>query len=131
MLVVVLPRMKARMGECPYAPHHEQVDVLALDDFTHSRVVVRRGARSMHVCLHGADARHELQAAAANFLYGAALLLAYGVGHCAVIVPAGTSTELVQRFLNWKGQSKGLAMVKAVCGVLALLGGAWLIDSAP
>jgi cytochrome c-type biogenesis protein len=38
--------------------------------------------------------------AATNFLYGAALLLAYGVGHCAVIVAAGTSTELVQRFLN-------------------------------
>jgi len=34
-------------------------------------------------------------------LYGASLLLAYGVGHCAVIVVAGTSTELVQRFLNW------------------------------
>ena len=47
--------------------------------------------------------------AATNFLYGAALLLAYGVGHCAVIVAAGTSTELVQRFLNWNEHSKGVA----------------------
>jgi len=69
--------------------------------------------------------------AATNFLYGALLLLAYGVGHCSVIVAAGTSTELVQRFLNWNEQSKGVAVVKIVCGVLVLLGGVWLIYTAP
>jgi len=69
--------------------------------------------------------------AATNFLYGAALLLAYGVGHCSVIVAAGTSTELVQRFLNWNEQSKGVTVVKYVCGVLVILGGVWLIYSAP
>ena len=36
------------------------------------------------------------QLAKTNPLYGVALLLAYGAGHCAVIVAAGTSTELVQ-----------------------------------
>ncbi len=69
--------------------------------------------------------------AASNFLYGALLLLAYGVGHCSVIVAAGTSTELVQRFLNWNEQSKGITIVKRICGVLVLLGGVWLIYSAP
>jgi cytochrome c-type biogenesis protein len=69
--------------------------------------------------------------AATNFLYGAALLLAYGLGHCAVIVAAGTSTELVQRFLNWNENSKGVAVVKIVCGVLVILGGVWLIYAAP
>jgi cytochrome c-type biogenesis protein len=69
--------------------------------------------------------------AATNFFYGALLLLAYGVGHCSVIIAAGTSTELVQRFLNWNEQSKGLAMLKYVCGVLVILGGVWLIYSAP
>lgn len=64
-------------------------------------------------------------------LYGGSLLLAYGVGHCAVIVAAGTSTELVQRFLNWNQQSKGIAVVKNVCGVLVILGGLWLIYTAP
>jgi cytochrome c-type biogenesis protein len=59
--------------------------------------------------------------------YGASLLLAYGVRHCSVIVLAGTSTELVQRFLNWNEQSKGVAVVKITCGVLVLLGGVWLI----
>ncbi len=68
--------------------------------------------------------------AATNFLYGALLLLAYGVGHCAVIVAAGTSTELVQRFLNWNEHSKGLTVVKIICGILVILGGVWLIYSA-
>jgi cytochrome c-type biogenesis protein len=63
-------------------------------------------------------------------LYGVSLLLAYGVGHCAVIVAAGTSTEMVQRFLNWNEKSKGVAVVKIICGVLVLLGGVWLIYSA-
>ena len=40
---------------------------------------------------------------------------------------AGTSTELVQRLLNWHEQSKGLAVVKIVCGSLVILGGVWLI----
>lgn len=68
--------------------------------------------------------------AATNFLYAAALLFAYGLGHCAVIVAAGTSTELVQRFLNWNEQSKGVAVVKIICGILVILGGVWLIYSA-
>jgi cytochrome c-type biogenesis protein len=70
------------------------------------------------------------KAARTSALHGASLLLAYGVGHCAVIVVAGTSTELVQRFLNWNEQSKGVTVVKGVCGALVLLGGVWLIYSA-
>jgi cytochrome c-type biogenesis protein len=64
-------------------------------------------------------------------VYGASLLLAYGLGHCSVIVLAGTFTELVQRFLNWNEHSKGVTVVKYICGVLVLLGGVWLIYSAP
>jgi cytochrome c-type biogenesis protein len=63
--------------------------------------------------------------------YGVFLLLAYGVGHCAVIVLAGTCTEVVQRFLNWNEQSKGVTVVKCVCGILVILGGLWLIYTAP
>jgi cytochrome c-type biogenesis protein len=66
-----------------------------------------------------------------NPVYGTSLLLAYGVGHCSVIVLAGTSTELVQRFLNWNEQSKGLTVVKFICGSLVILGGVWLIYTAP
>ena len=69
--------------------------------------------------------------AATNFPYGALLLLAYGVGHCSVIVLAGASTELVQRFLDWNERSKGMRVMKSVCGVLVILGGLWLIYTAP
>ncbi len=64
-------------------------------------------------------------------VYGASLLLAYGVGHCSVIVLAGTFTEVVRRFLNWNEQSKGVTVLKTTCGVLVILGGVWLIYSAP
>ena len=62
--------------------------------------------------------------------YGAILLLVYGVGHCSVIVAAGTSTELVQRYLNWNEQSKGAVILKKICGVLVLLGGVYLLYTA-
>ncbi|MBP7937207.1 MAG: cytochrome C biogenesis protein, partial [Phycisphaerae bacterium] len=58
--------------------------------------------------------------ATTNALYGAALLLVYGIGHCSVIVAAGTSTEMVQRYLDWNEQSKGAVILKKVCGVLVL-----------
>ena len=69
--------------------------------------------------------------AATNLPYGILLLLVYGVGHCSVIVLAGTCTELVQRYLNWNEQSKGAIIVKRICGALVLLGGIYLIHTAP
>jgi cytochrome c-type biogenesis protein len=69
--------------------------------------------------------------ASTALLYGIILLLAYGVGHCSVIVLAGTSTGLVQRYLNWNEKSKGSVIVKKVCGVLVILGGLYLIYAAP
>jgi cytochrome c-type biogenesis protein len=63
-------------------------------------------------------------------LYGLLLLLAYGVGHCSVIVLAGTFTEIVQRYLNWSEASIGVTVVKQVCGVLVILGGVYLIYTA-
>jgi cytochrome c-type biogenesis protein len=66
-----------------------------------------------------------------NPFYGVMLLLFYGLGHCSVIVAAGTSTELVQRYLNWNEQSKGAILLKKICGILVILGGLWLIYTAP
>ncbi len=63
-------------------------------------------------------------------IYSASLLLAYGIGHCAVIVVAGTFTELVQRYLDWNEKSKGLKVLKYICGILVLLGGVYLIYTA-
>lgn len=69
--------------------------------------------------------------AATNLAYGVLLLAAYGVGHCSVIVFAGTFTEVVQRYLNWNERSKGAVVVKRACGVLVLLAGIWMIYIAP
>jgi cytochrome c-type biogenesis protein len=63
--------------------------------------------------------------------YGILLLALYGAGHCSVIVAAGTSTEVVQRYLKWNEQSKGAVILKKICGILVILGGLYLIYSAP
>jgi cytochrome c-type biogenesis protein len=65
-----------------------------------------------------------------NPVFGGLLLLLYGVGHCSVIVAAGTSTELVQRYLNWNERSRGAVILKRACGVLVILGGFYLVWTA-
>jgi len=67
--------------------------------------------------------------AATNFAYGVLLLLFYGLGHCSVIVLAGTFTEVVQHYLNWNERSRGAVILRKVCGVLVLLGGIYLVFS--
>ncbi len=67
--------------------------------------------------------------AARSVFYAAALLVAYGLGHCSVIVCAGTFTEVVQRYLKWNERSTGVTVVKKACGILVILGGAYLIYS--
>lgn len=69
--------------------------------------------------------------ASTNLAYGVFLLLMYGVGHCSVIVFAGTFTEVVQRYLNWNEESRGATWLKRVCGLLVILGGLWMIYTAP
>ena len=69
--------------------------------------------------------------ASTNLAYGVLLLLVYGIGHCSVIVFAGTFTEVVQRYMNWNEKSGGAVIVKKICGALVLLGGVYLIYAAP
>jgi len=68
--------------------------------------------------------------AAKDLAYGILLLLAYGIGHCSVIVLAGTFTEVVQHYLNWNEKSRGAGILKKVCGALVILGGLYLIWNA-
>jgi len=65
--------------------------------------------------------------ASTSLAYAAGLLLAYGLGHCCVIVLAGTCTEIVQRYMDWNEKSRGAVILKRICGVLVLLGGLYLI----
>jgi len=69
--------------------------------------------------------------ASTNAAYGILLLIVYGLGHCSVIVFAGTFTELVQHYLNWNEKSKGAVILKKICGVLVLAGGLYMIYTAP
>lgn len=64
---------------------------------------------------------------AANWIFSLVLIAAYAIGHCSVIVLAGTSTELVQHYLNWNERSRGTVLVKRICGALVVLGGIYLI----
>ncbi len=67
------------------------------------------------------------QTAQTNFVLALTFLLAFGIGHCAVIVGAGTLTGKVQKYLNWGENSKTILWVKRICGVLVILGGVYLI----
>ena len=68
--------------------------------------------------------------ATAHPAYGSLLLLAYGLGHCTVIVLAGTFAEGVQHYLNWNETSQGAIVLKKVCGGLVLLADLWMIYTA-
>ena len=62
-----------------------------------------------------------------NVVYAGSLLLMYAIGHCSVIVLAGTFTEVVQHYLNWTEKSMGALILKKVCGVLVIIAGIYLI----
>ena len=65
--------------------------------------------------------------ASKNLAYGVSLLIVYGLGHCSVIVLAGTSTGLVQCYMNWNEKSRATIIIKSICGLLVILGGLYLI----
>ena len=65
--------------------------------------------------------------ASTQIVFALALLLAYGIGHCMVLVIAGTFTEVVEHYLHWSEISQGAVILKKVCGILVMLGGVYLI----
>lgn len=67
------------------------------------------------------------QTAQTDYIFSIILLTAFGIGHCSVIVGAGTLTGKVQKYLNWSDGSKTVLWIKRVCGVLVILGGIYLI----
>ena len=67
--------------------------------------------------------------ASTRLFFAVSLILAYALGHCSIIVFAGTFTEVVQRYLDWNESSKGAVILKKICGVLVIAGGVYLIFS--
>lgn len=62
-----------------------------------------------------------------GFIHNFSLLALYGVGHCLVIVLAGTFTEVLQKYLNWNERSKGTRILKGICGILVIIGGIYML----
>lgn len=67
------------------------------------------------------------QTAQTNYFMAVMFLLAFGIGHCSVIVGAGTLAGKVQKYLNWSEESKSILWIKRICGILVILGGIFLI----
>ncbi|KUO63492.1 cytochrome C biogenesis protein [bacterium BRH_c32] len=67
------------------------------------------------------------QTAQTNYILAIIFLFAFGIGHCSIIVGAGTLTGKVQKYLNWSEESKTILWIKRICGVLVILGGVYLI----
>ena len=59
--------------------------------------------------------------ASTNLLYAVVLVGAYAVGHCMVIIIAGSSAEAVNHLLKWNENSKGALILKKPAGFLLLL----------
>jgi cytochrome c-type biogenesis protein len=58
------------------------------------------------------------------------LLLAFGLGHCSVIVAAGGLASRVQAYLDWTNRSNVVLWIKRSAGFLVVLGGAYYIYTA-
>lgn len=70
-----------------------------------------------------------LARSSSSLVYGIPLLLAYGLGHCAVIVFAGTFTRVIENYLHWNENSKVLGLVKKICGILLIVAAAYMVWS--
>ncbi len=65
--------------------------------------------------------------AGTQFLFALALVAAYIIGHCLVIILAGTFAGAVQSYLHWTSKSKGTKIVRIICGILIFVAGWYLI----
>jgi cytochrome c-type biogenesis protein len=58
---------------------------------------------------------------------GLGLLGAFALGHCGVIVAAGTLTQTVERYLGWTGNHQALTWLRRLCGLLVFAAGVYLL----
>ena len=65
--------------------------------------------------------------ASVNTVYAVGLLASYAIGHCLVIVAAGMLYERAQKYLNWVSDAKSAKILKAVCAVLLIFAGGYLV----
>jgi cytochrome c-type biogenesis protein len=58
---------------------------------------------------------------------GAGMLLAFAIGHSAVILLMGAFAGLLGKVLSWNERSKAALVLRKVCGALLVVGAAYLI----
>jgi cytochrome c-type biogenesis protein len=69
------------------------------------------------------------QVSSENFFSAVVLLSGFSIGHCSVIVGAGTLSKIVQKYLNWSESSKAAILLKKTCGALVIVAGIYLAFS--
>ena len=65
--------------------------------------------------------------ASTDLLYAFLLVGTYALGHCIIIIIAGTFSEAVQHMLNWNENSKGACYLKKTCGILVVATGVYML----
>jgi cytochrome c-type biogenesis protein len=65
--------------------------------------------------------------AGSNLSSGLGLLGAFALGHCGVIVAAGTLTQSVERYLGWTENHQALKWLRRLCGLLVFVAGVYLL----
>jgi cytochrome c-type biogenesis protein len=67
------------------------------------------------------------QLSTSNLLGAGSLLLAFGLGHCGVIVIAGGLASRIQTYLDWTNRSNIVLWTKRVAGALVIIGGIYML----
>lgn len=67
-------------------------------------------------------------AAGSKLVFALSLVLAYILGHCLVLISAGTFAGAVRSYLNWTNWSRGTKILRLVCAALVFSAGIYLIS---
>ena len=62
-----------------------------------------------------------------NTPFGLLMLGLYGLGHCVVLIAAGTSIERAKHFADWNRKTKTARHIKAAIGTLLILAGLYFL----
>ena len=55
------------------------------------------------------------------------LLICFALGHCGIIIGAGTFGGWVQSYLNWSAKSRTVLILKRICGILVIIAGIYMV----
>lgn len=68
--------------------------------------------------------------AAVSVAWSAALIMAFALGHCLVIIAAGTSAGAVQLYLKSRVSGGAVEILRKTCGLLVVLAGLYIVAKA-